>query len=95
MPVKRFWAVTAYDPVSRSLLDSGGNITVGSLREPTINSDGSVDIFFGPKKPKGVSEKNWIKTNPKEGFFAVFRFYGPLEGYLDKTWVLNDLELVK
>ena len=25
-PVKRFWAVTAYDPLSRSLLGSGGQI---------------------------------------------------------------------
>jgi len=24
----------------------------------------------------------------------VFRFYGPLEGYINKTWVLNDLELM-
>ena len=94
-PVKRFWAVTAYDPLSRSLLDSGGNITVSSLGEPEINSDGSVDIYFGPKAaPKG-KEKNWIRTDPDKGFFVVFRFYGPLEGYIEKTWVLNDFELVK
>ncbi len=90
-PVKRFWAVTAYDPMSRSLLDSGGNITVGSLGKPEVNPDGSVDIYFGPKAPKG-KEKNWIKTVPEKGFFVVFRFYGPLEGYIQKTWVLNDFE---
>jgi len=28
------------------------------------------------------------------GFFVVFRFYGPLEGYIEKTWVLNDFELM-
>ncbi len=94
-PAKRFWAVTAYDPVSRSLLDSGGNITVSSLGEPKVNPDGSVDVFFGPSKPKEISENNWIKTDPKKGFFLVFRFYGPLEGIMDKTWVLNDLEPVK
>jgi len=22
---------------------------------------------------------------------VAFRFYGPLEGYIEKTWVLNDL----
>ncbi|NIS83021.1 MAG: DUF1214 domain-containing protein [Anaerolineales bacterium] len=95
VPVKRFWAVTAYDPVSRSLLDSGGLITVSSLRDHKVNSDGSVDVFLGPAKPKGVSEKNWIKTDPQKGFFLVFRFYGPLQDFMDKTWVLNDLELVK
>lgn len=94
-PVKRFWAVTAYDATSRSLLGSGGNITVGSTRNPDVNKDGSVDIYFGTKRPKGASEKNWIKTDPKKGFFVVFRFYGPLEGYIEKTWVLNDFELVK
>ena len=93
-PVKRFWAVTAYDPTSRSLLDSGGNITISSLGKPDINPDGSVDIYFGPDMPEG-KEKNWIKTDSSKGFFVVFRFYGPLEGYIDKTWVLNDFELIK
>jgi hypothetical protein len=95
VPTKRFWAVTAYDPVSRSLLDSGGNITVSSLRNPEVNPDETVDVFFGPKKPSDVSEKNWIKTDPEKGVFLVFRFYGPLEDYIDKNWVLNDCELMK
>lgn len=90
-PVKRFWAVTVYDPESRSLLASGGNRTVGSMRDPQVNSDGSVDVYFGAELPKG-KEKNWIKTDADEGFFVVFRFYGPLEGYIEKTWVLNDFE---
>jgi hypothetical protein len=94
-PVKRFWAVTAYDPASRSLLDSGGNITVSSLGKPRVNADGTVDVFFSPTKPNDVGENNWIKTDPKKGYFVVFRFYGPLEGYINKTWVLNDFELVK
>lgn len=94
-PAKRFWSVTAYDPVSRSLLDSGGNITVSSLNKPKENADGSVEVFLGPIKPNGIDSKNWIKTNPKKGFFLVFRFYGPLEGVMDKTWVLNDVECVR
>jgi hypothetical protein len=53
-----------------------------------------VDVYFGSKVPKG-KEKNWVPTNPEKGFFLVFRFYGPLEGYIDKTWVLNDLERLK
>jgi hypothetical protein len=95
-PVKNFWAVTAYDPTTRCLLDAGGNMnkTVGSRENPEANPDGSVDIYFGPKVPRGM-EKNWVPTNPDKGFFLVFRFYGPKEGYIDKTWVLNDLELLK
>ena len=95
-PVKNFWAVTAYDPTTRCLLDAGGNMnkTVGSREKPMANPDGSVDVYFGPKAPKG-KEKNWVPTNSDKGFFLVFRFYGPQEGYIDKTWVLNDLELLK
>jgi hypothetical protein len=93
-PVKRLWAVTAYDPMSRSLLDSGGNITVSSTRGVDTNPDGSADVYFGQKAPKG-KEKNFIKTDPDKGFFVVFRFYGPLEGYIEKTWVMNDFELVR
>ena len=95
-PVKNFWAVTAYDPTTRSLLDPGKNknVSIGSREKPIANADGSVDVYFGPKAPKGM-EKNWVPTNPDKGFFLVFRFYGPTEGYIEKTWVLNDLELVK
>ena len=52
-------------------------------------------MYFGAELPKGASEKNWIKTDPAKGFFVVFRFYGPLEGYIEKTWVLDDFELIK
>ena len=38
---------------SRSLLDSGGNITVSSTRDPEVNSDGSIDIYFAPEAPEG------------------------------------------
>jgi len=95
-PVKNFWAVTAYDPTTRSLLDVGGNKnkSVVSLDNPAANPDGSVDVYFGPKAPKG-KEKNWVPTNPDKGFFLVFRFYGPTDGYIEKTWVLDDLEQVK
>jgi hypothetical protein len=67
---------------------------VSSLSKPEVNADGSVDVYFGSKAPKG-KENNWVKTDPDEGFFVVFRFNGPLEGYIDKTWVLNDFELVE
>jgi hypothetical protein len=96
VPAKNFWAVTAYDPTTRSLLDAGGNInkSIGSRSNPEMNADGSCDVYFGPKAPKG-KENNWAPTNPEKGFFLVFRFYGPMEGIIDKTWKLNDLELLE
>lgn len=38
------------------------------------------------------NEQNWIPTNPGEGWFSYFRLYGPLEAYLDRSWVLPDIE---
>ena len=64
------------------------------LGNTTQNSDGSYDIYFGPEPPAG-QENNWIKTNPDEGFFLLFRFYGPTEAYYDKSWQLPNIELVK
>ena len=67
---------------------------IGSMDNPEVNADGSVDIYFAAKPPKG-KENNWVPTNAEKGFFVVFRFYGPEEGYINKTWVLNDFELIK
>jgi len=96
-PVARFWAVTAYDATTRGLLDAGGNTntSIGSMNKPVANADGSVDIYFGPTKAPNGKEKNWVRTNGEKGFFVVFRFYGPEEGYIDKSWVLGDFERVK
>ena len=55
------------------------------------NADGSIDIYIGPKAPKG-KESNFIKTDPDKGWFGMFRFYGPTEKYYDKSWQLNDIE---
>jgi hypothetical protein len=56
-----------------------------------VNDDGTVDIYFSPELPQG-QEHNWIETVPGRGWFPIFRFYGPLEPFYDKTWELNDVE---
>ena len=58
------------------------------------NPDGSVDLFFGPRKPAGANS-NWIETTPGRGWFAYFRLYGPTEAYFKKSWQLNDIEPVR
>jgi hypothetical protein len=58
------------------------------------NADGSVDLYFGPKAPKG-KDANWLATVPNKGWFAIFRLYGPLEPWFDKTWRPGEIELVK
>jgi hypothetical protein len=45
-----------------------------------------------------MSTKNIFETpgqkQTNKDFFLVFRFYGPMEGYIEKSWVLDDLELL-
>ena len=58
------------------------------------NADGSYDIYFGPKAPKG-KEANWIQTLPGKGWFTILRLYSPLQAYFDKSWRIGEIELVK
>ena len=96
VPVREFWSVTVYDPITRSQLQTSQPFpSISSQNNPPANADGSVDIYFGPKKPKGVSEKNWIQTVPGKGFFPFYRIYGPLNAFNDKTWKPLNIEPVK
>ena len=95
VPAKDFWSVLVYDSLSRSELQNGQQFPSVSLYSgPKINTDGSVDVYFGPEMPAG-QEKNWIQTAHGKGWFPIFRFYGPENPLFDKTWVLPDIELVK
>lgn len=64
-------------------------------QNPPANADDSVDIYFAPKKPKGVAVENWIQTVAGKGFFSFYRFYGPLNAYTNKTWKPVEIEPVK
>lgn len=92
-PVKNFWSVTLYDLDTRCFIENTEEIADRSSRMDLVkNADGSVDLYFGPKAPRGF-EKNWIPTVPDKAWFAYFRFYGPTQAYFDRSWSLPDIEL--
>jgi hypothetical protein len=95
-PAKDFWSVVVYDPQTRSELQTSQPYpSKNNKRDKLItNADGSVDLYFGPKAPAG-KEANWIASVPGKGWFAIFRLYGPLEPWFDKTWRPGEIELVK
>jgi len=97
VPVALFWSVVIYDPWSRCELQSVPYPSLSSQSKPApkANADGSIDVYFGPARPRGVAKQNWIRTLPDRGFFVYIRYYGPLKAFNDKTWVPNDVELVK
>jgi hypothetical protein len=35
-----------------------------------------------------------VQTVPRKGFNVIFRLYGPLQHWFDKTWRPSELELV-
>ena len=96
VPVKDNWSVTIYDTQTRSMLQTDQKFAgINSLgKDIKQNADGSIDIYFAPKAPEGM-ENNWIQTIPEKSWFIIFRAYGPLEPWLDKTWRPSELELVK
>ena len=58
-----------------------------------LNADESVTIYIGPKAPDGL-EANWIPTEGKKPFVLI-RIYGAEEAYYNRSFVLDDFELVE
>lgn len=60
----------------------------------TQNADGSYDIYFASKAPKG-RECNWLQSVRKKSWFTILRMYGPMEPWINKTWRPGEIEIVK
>ncbi len=94
VPVRDFWAITTYDLETASYIRNMDKSSIDStMKEVKKNTDGSVDIYFGPKPPAG-KESNWLPTDPKRRFFLLSRFYGPQPALFDGSFELNNIELV-
>jgi hypothetical protein len=96
IPAKDFWSFVVYDNQTRSMLQTDARFpSVGSASEGiAVNPDTSVDVWFGPRAPKG-RETNWVQTVPGKGWNVLFRLYGPLQSWFDKTWKPGEFELVE
>ena len=95
-PVKDFWAVTMYDTQTRSQLQTDQQFPTLGSQDKGIkkNADGSYDIYFAPKPPKG-QESNWLQTIPGKSWWIGLRMYGPEQAWIDKTWRPGEIELVE
>lgn len=96
VPAKQFWAFTLYNVQTRSMLQTDQRFPEISSNDKGLkkNSDGSYDVYFGPKAPKG-KESNWVQTVPGLGWHMLFRLYGPEQAWFDKTWRPSEVELIK
>jgi hypothetical protein len=94
VPVGQFWALTLYSENTRRPYDNGGteirNANLDSyMKDLKYNDDGTIDLYIGPKAPKGF-ETNHMKTVGNEGWFVYFRLYAPLQPFFDKSFTLPD-----
>ena len=96
VPVNNFWSFMVYSGQHRSILETDQKTGGVDSLSPDIkpNKDGSYTVWFAPKAPKG-HEGNWVQTVPGKSFNVLFRLYGPLEPWFDKTWKPGDFELVE
>lgn len=94
-PITQYWSVTAYDRETHALIRGMSRVSLASNdRAVQRNPDGSTDIYFGPSAPPG-KESNWVPTDPKRRFELMVRLYGPKPELLEKTWALEDPQLLK
>ena len=95
-PAANFWSITVYDIKNRLIIQNESRRADLSSRSEALvtNSDGSVDLYFGPKAPKG-KENNWIQSNKGQSFFVYLRLYGPEQAYFDQTYPMNKIEKIK
>jgi hypothetical protein len=93
IPAANFWSIVVYDVWTRSMLANGQPEASKNSYDPALvtSDDGSVELFFGPEPP-ATATSNWIRTLPSKGWFTILRLYGPLEGYMDRSWKPSDIE---
>jgi hypothetical protein len=96
IPAAAFWAVTIYNPADGTMpLTDQPFPSRNALDKPQYDADGSVDLYFGPTKPEGVNEKNWIQTLRGKAFMVALRLYGSETAFFDQTWKPDDVVKVK
>ncbi len=96
VPAALFWSVTVYDVATRCLIDNDQQRGDRGSRDKDLKyePDGSVVLRFGPDRPS-EGDTNWVQTIPGHHWFSYMRFYGPLEPYFDRSWVLGDITRVR
>ena len=91
IPAGNFWSVTPYEAENASGLANGQQFpSLGSRDKPAQNSNGSTDLYLGPKAPEG-KQANWLATVPGKGYFAILRLYGPTQAAINKSWKPGDI----
>ncbi len=92
-PAALFWAVTLYNITDGTMVETPQQMpSINSLNEAVVkNSDGSIDLWFGPSKPADAPDTNFIQTVNDRNFIATVRLYGTGVEFFDQTWRPDDV----
>lgn len=93
-PVKAFWSITPYNPSSFLIDNPANRYVVSSLRQLSLEPDGSLEILVQAEEPPPEKRENWLPVKVGETFSLTARLYWPEESVLKGEWQLPAVELV-
>jgi hypothetical protein len=96
IPARLFWAVTAYNITDGTMPETSQPFPGKNQFDDMVkNKDGSIDLYFGPTKPEGAPESNWIQTIKGRNFMTALRIFGSAVEFFDQTWIPDDIVKIK
>ena len=91
-PAALFWAVTAYNITDGTMVEAPQLLpSINGFNKVATNSDGSIDLWFGPSKPACALASNFIQTVSGLNFLVALRLYGTGVEFFDQTWKPDDV----
>lgn len=63
-PVKAFWSITAYSADDFLIPNSAHRYAIRDRDALARNTDGSLDLYFGPRLPPGVARRTGFPSRP-------------------------------
>ena len=91
-PAALFWAATAYNITDGTMVETPQLMpSINGFNKVATNSDGSVDLWFGPSKPANAPDSNFIQTVNGRNFLVALRLYGTGVEFFDQTWKPDDV----
>lgn len=95
IPSCKFWSVILYEKLTGMIIltDQPWPSVHSNCKGLDVNTDGSVDIWFGPVNNAG-EKQNFIKTNPGKNWLMIMRLYDLTKPVEDNEWKPGGIEEV-
>lgn len=84
--------MTAYNVIDGTMPETPQRIpSINAYSKVAANADGSVDLYFGARKPADAPQSNWIQVSEGRDFLVALRLYGTEVEFYDQTWKPDDI----